>query len=309
MAPITLSINPTYLCNFRCEFCYLTTSQLSDTQLLPVNQLSKMLKEVSAHSTIGHVDLYGGEIGVLDDDYLQDLKRTIRDYYSGTINVITNLSRVPAFFLDPDIQLSVSYDFAVRERHERVYSNMSTLSKPVHVLLLASRHLILENVEYMILMLNALKNVHTVEIKPYSNNQANAQNVSHAEYENFIKRWITSPIPKQFEFTNTRQIENCISSKYNAYSDDHVYITPSGRFAVLEFDQRDKEHFTEYDRFEDVIEWSNREKELIKSNPVCSKCQYVGHCLTEHYRWVTDNTQSCDGHLHLLEWYRDRMEK
>lgn len=267
-----------------------------------------MLHEVSQYASIGHVDLYGGEVGVLSEDYIQDIKHAIHDYYTGQINVITNLARVPACFLDPDVQLSVSYDFAVRERHEHVYMNMATISKPIHVLLLASPQLIQENVEYMIMMLNALKNVKTVEIKPYSNNQANTHNVSHVEYEDFIRLWITSPMPKQFEFTNVQHIEKCISLEYNAFSDNHVYITPSGRFAVLDFDQDDNERFTEYDNFKDIIGWSSREREIVESNPVCSKCSYLGHCLTEHYRWVTDNSHSCDGHFHLLEWYRDRME-
>ncbi len=28
--PITVSVNPSYFCNFRCDFCYLTEEQLSD---------------------------------------------------------------------------------------------------------------------------------------------------------------------------------------------------------------------------------------------------------------------------------------
>ena len=30
MKPITVSINPSYFCNFRCDFCYLTSEQLGD---------------------------------------------------------------------------------------------------------------------------------------------------------------------------------------------------------------------------------------------------------------------------------------
>ena len=29
---MNLSINPTYYCNFRCDFCYLTPEQLGDRQ-------------------------------------------------------------------------------------------------------------------------------------------------------------------------------------------------------------------------------------------------------------------------------------
>ena len=54
--PITLSVNPTYYCNFRCDFCYLTEEQLRDPHFMASritqeqwktlkSKLNKMLKE------------------------------------------------------------------------------------------------------------------------------------------------------------------------------------------------------------------------------------------------------------------------
>ncbi len=56
-----ISINPWYYCNFDCDFCYLTKDQLNDKTLLPLDILSKRLAEITTHSKIDMVDLYGGE--------------------------------------------------------------------------------------------------------------------------------------------------------------------------------------------------------------------------------------------------------
>jgi sulfatase maturation enzyme AslB (radical SAM superfamily) len=309
MTPITISINPSYLCNFRCKFCYLTPEQLADKQKIGAVRLEQLLNEVTQHTTIAHIDLYGGEIALLSDDYFAQIKQAIRHFYHKPINIITNLSRVPKFFLQSDIQLSVSFDFDCRERYEEVYRNMATIQKPLHVLVLASKCLLNKDVNYMIMMLNTLLNVKTVEIKPYSTNQANQQEVSYRDHEEFVKRWITSPIIKRFSFINEQQIAHSLAGTYNAFSDDHVYITPTGKFAVLDFDNSDNEKFTELERFTDYIEWTRKERNLIASNPHCSQCKYVGHCLTEHYRWVKDLNKSCNGYKFLLQWYdNERME-
>lgn len=307
MNPITISLNPLYLCNFRCKFCYLTPEQLADNQTISIFDLDERLREVREYTTIKHIDLYGGEIGVLPHELFYSYKKTIRKYYKGKINIITNLYRVPSFFLDDDIELSVSFDFDCRERHEEVYRNIATTLKPIHVLVLASKQLLTRDVDYMIMMLNALQNVRTVEIKPYSTNQANHDNVSHQDYEEFIKKWITSKIPKRFTLTNEQQIIRSLTGTYNAFSDDHVYITPSGKFAVLDFDLNDNEFFNELDTFDQYIQWSINEKDLVYKNPHCSQCKYIGKCLTEHYRWVWNLDKSCNGYKFLLDWYDERV--
>ena len=70
---IDLSINPTYGCNFRCSFCYLTEEQLGERRVLGLDILEQKLKEISTERLIRHADVYGGEIGLLEEDYLQDL--------------------------------------------------------------------------------------------------------------------------------------------------------------------------------------------------------------------------------------------
>jgi hypothetical protein len=65
MNKITVSINPSYFCNFRCDFCYLTPEQLGDQKRIPLPILDKRLEEISKVKEIEWIDLYGGEIGAL----------------------------------------------------------------------------------------------------------------------------------------------------------------------------------------------------------------------------------------------------
>lgn len=301
---MNISINPTYFCNFKCNFCYLTPEQLKDQKKIEPKQLDKLLRDIP--EPIDHIDLYGGEIGALRRDYYNEIKAVIRKHYDGKININTNFSMLDDRFFEDDITLSVSYDFEAREKHELVFQNMMMSPKPIAVLILASPRVITMDVDEMVQNLNLLKSVTSVEIKPYSINQANTLDLSHKDYENFVIRWLESPIQKNFEFINLYNIEDSYNKRYNAFSDDHVYITPNGKYGVLDFDKDDKEYFLELANWSNYQQWAYQEK--ITLSDICNNCKYVGHCLTEHYRYVKDLDNSCNGYINLLEWYDARME-
>lgn len=306
---MNLSINPTYYCNFRCHFCYLTNDQLSDKKLLNLEILENKLLQILKYDKIVHVDLYGGEIGLLPEQYINNLKKLLHKYKIFSVNVNTNLSMVNKIILEDDFYISVSYDFDVREQSERVWNNMMKLTKPFSVLILASDKIVKKNVDEMILHLNLLTNLQSVEIKPYSNNQSNQLMVTFLEFEEFVKKWINSPIEKKFDFVNDYLIQESIQKNRNSFSDDHVYITPSGKFAVLEFDLNDNEYFLEYDTIEEYFDWSEKEKERVSKNKFCSNCEYFGSCLSEHLREVKNLDNSCNGFKHLIDWYKnERLE-
>lgn len=303
---MNLSINPWYYCNFRCHFCYLTPEQLGDRKLLDLNRLNDMLSEVLLYDSVDHVDLYGGEIALLPDYYLEELKLCLESYGIDSVNINTNLSAINEAMFDPYYHISVSYDFTVREQHDKVWRNMALLPVQFSVLMLASDRLITQDVDNMIQQFNLLPNLTSVEIKPYSENQSNSLNVSFKDYEEFVKQWVTSPVEKKFDFINEYLIQDVLDKKSNSFSDDHVYITPSGRWAVLEFDLNDKEYFLEYDTFDQYLVWTRLEKERVANNKFCNSCEYYGHCLSEHLREVKDLDNSCNGFKLLIDWYANR---
>lgn len=299
---MNLSINPTYLCNFRCNFCYLTEAQLADTKKLDLNRLASMLGELDR---INYVDLYGGELSVLPLDYQYALFDTIRQYYSGEINVVTNLSRLsPAILSQDNTLISVSYDFSARERHANVFTNMALCDRELHVLMLASPHLMALDVPAMVESFNHLHNVQTVEIKPYSASQANDLPVRFDDFERFVQQWIEVP-NKRFTLVNELVIQDCLEGTRNAFSDDHIYITPNGKWAILEFDSNDREFFCELDHISDFRRWADLEYNRVVDNKFCKSCRFLGSCLSEHLRNVTTLQHSCNGFKNLLEWYEE----
>src|SRR6056300_2021608 len=178
-----VSINPSYFCNFRCKFCYLTTEQLADQNKIDLQVLDNMLMEIRLEDKIEHIDLYGGEVGALKKDYFYGMRDVIRKHYRDKINIITNYSMLHEGFFENDFYLSVSYDFEAREKSDKVYQNMLRSEVPIAVLILASQQVITKNVDEMITMLNACSSIESVEIKPYSTNQANQQGVTHKDFE------------------------------------------------------------------------------------------------------------------------------
>ena len=290
----TVSINPTYYCNFNCDFCYLSEAQLNDRYTATIDKIRQRLDEVT--NPITHIDLYGGEIGLLPNEYL-DLLIELCKQYTDSVCIITNLSAVRAAFLRDDIQLSVSYDFDAREKEHIVFNNMLKIQKPFNILTLASRKVVDGDVDFMVAALNSLTNLRAFEIKPFSQTTHRSQKVSDVEYEEFVKKFIDSEL--NCEFTNQIRIEQCLDKEYNAFSNDHVYITPNSKFAVLEFDKDHNEYFLELDSFDDYLTWAANEN----ISDVCKACKYYGHCLTEHYKYVESKENSCNGYYNLLEWY------
>lgn len=301
---LTLSINPWYYCNYRCEFCYLTEEQLSDKKLLDLDRLSEMLAEVSSQSKIMMVDLYGGELGLLPKDYWNSMIDLLHIYGIYDINLITNLSMVNDITTDERVYTSVSFDFEAREDYQRVWRNMAMLNKPFSILMLASPNLIIKDVGEMIQTLNVLKNLESVEIKPYSTNQSNQLNIKYSEYESFVQKWITYS-DKNFSFTNELLIESVLNKTRNSFSDDHIYITPEGKYGVLEFDLNDNEFFLEYDTLDEYWQWCEKEKHRVGLNKYCSNCDYYGNCLSEHLREVKSLDESCNGFKNLIDWYKN----
>jgi hypothetical protein len=218
------------------------------------------------------------------------------------LNLITNLSVNNPVMNDQDWMMSVSYDFEAREKHDLVFNQMLKMEQEFNILMLASPTLMEKDVDEIIQVLNILSNLHSVEIKPYSSNQANNLDTEYVDFEVFVMKFLERMDDMKFDFTNAKLIEASLSGRRSAYSDDHVYITPTGRFAVLEFDNQNQEYFLEMDSVDGYRQWCETEKSRVRSNVVCSSCNYLGRCLSEHLREVSPEDQSCNGFIGLLRW-------
>lgn len=306
---LVLSVNPLYRCNFRCSFCYLTKDQLASSEVLDLRLLRDQLRLITTEARIKHVDLYGGEVTLLDDGYVTELFSVLSEFYPGQINVVTNLSQLRPWLLRPEVDLSVSWDGDLRQDHKVVFSNIVSTDKPVHVLLLASPAMMAWSdgkLAETIDLLNLAGNVVSVEVKPYSANQANQHPFKNRDFERFIMRWLTIERDFKFEFVNEKNLHAVLARTKNAWSDDHLYITPKGNLAVLEFDDQGREFFKPLGSMADYGDWCRDEKRRVTRNPRCADCRYLGGCLSEHLKNETTGDDSCDGFKGLIEWYDQR---
>ena len=299
--PINLSVNPTYFCNLKCNFCYLTPQQLKDPERLCLEALEQRLIEVTEQYDVHHVDLYGGELLLLPKEYLFALRDLLHQYGIDDIVLVSNLTVVNDVARCEDFDLTVSYDLWAREKSEQVFSNLLMLPRPYTLLTLLSRDFLDKvSVDDYVNELNILNQMKCAEIKPYSTNQANQQTVSYKEYEDFVWAVINHP-KRKFYFENRTQVKEAVEGLKNAYSDDHLYITPQGRFAVLDFDENDLEFFKEVDGIHGYRNWCQIERFRVEGNLFCGACPYKGKCLSEHLRDVKSLDNSCNGFRGLLD--------
>jgi hypothetical protein len=253
------------------------------------------------HRKVEMVDLYGGEPLLLPPEYIGALKDGLHDRGIDDLNIITNLSMNNPAVHDVSWGISVSYDFEAREKHDHVFQQMLKMERDFSILMLATPEVMAKDPDEIINTLNLLSNLTSVEIKPYSPNQANQLPVSYHDYEAFIKVLYKRQDNMKFDFVNALNIQDCLEGRGHSFSDDHVYITPTGKFGVLDFDEQDNEYFLELDSIEEYFGWCAGEKLKVLDSK-CSECDYAGKCLSEHLRKVTDTTHSCNGFLHLLKW-------
>ncbi len=276
-----------------CSFCYLTDEQRRSSILLNLHVLRERIEElIMSGCVIRDVDIYGGEVSILDERYLNDLFDLIKDY-TDKINVVTNLLVKNPALNRKDIGLSVSFDMEVRPQWRKVMGNLLTTYRDVSVLMLATPELVGIGANNIVDVMNILQSVKSVEVKPYSPNQNNWSKDTDGGFVQLVKGLIKRK-DKKFDFVNEKKIQECLNGTYNAFSNDHIYITPSGGFAVLDFDKDDKEFFQEIE-LDEYWQWCKTENRAVCSGEVCRECEFKGHCLTEHYRHHT-----CSGFPELL---------
>lgn len=299
---MNVSINPSYYCNFRCPHCYLSEDQLSSSTLLPIDVLQQRLQQLSGRGDIKTIDLYGGEIATIKGTYVDQLIDLSLEF-SPTVNVITNFSFMHPAFNRSDITLFVSYDFNQREKHEIVLHNMVKSQRPINVITLATPAIMQIAPSTIINTFNKINCIGSVEVKPYSSNQSNQLPFNNKDYESFIKSLIIESENANFDLVNKWHLDDVINGTRRSFSDDHVYITPSGDFAVLDFDLNGNEFFKHVTLLEYDM-WCERERDVYTKEEPCASCEYVGRCLSEHLKPVNNfQEHSCSGFFNLIKWY------
>lgn len=228
---VDLTIVPAYGCNFRCDFCYLSATQLGDTttHLSPI-KLMERLQDITAYANIGSVELSGGEIGLFSDDYIRRLVSLIGCFYKGPVTISTNLSVLRESFLDAKINLIVGYDFYGGDQSDAVLQNLRSSPVDINVRLTVTPRLIKHNPDDIVATLNSIPRIKNVVVTQCMSSASNDVAVTDAEYEEFVFELHASGEDRTFTIT-TDQLTR---------GRPRLFVEPSGLFSIMDVDDQNR---------------------------------------------------------------------
>ena len=279
---LAISINPTYACNLDCSFCYL--KDLHDKTIMDLDLLEKQLEDISQIYEFVYIDLYGGEITILPEDYINRLISIIEKYTS-EISLVTNLIKVPEWLYRCKYQFCASWDYIYRPKHELVLKNCEDYYNKTGIgipLVLTSPDLYKH--KEIVRELIDKPYIKSFDIKPCMKTSANGVERSLEDYENLVKYFIENPI-KPF-FTNSFLLNN----KKDRYL--HIFINPYNKFVDVKYDDKGNE------RFEEVNINSLNDNIPIE----CTTCEMFEYCQNEHCNIYLNDGYDCYGLKKLLQW-------
>lgn len=278
---IQISINPTYKCNMNCSFCYLKHTP----KVLDLEKLENKLKDISLKYDIDSIDLYGGEICLLPDDYLLKLILLCKKYVD-IIGVITNYTIDKKWLFDRnDIDLSVSWDYIFRDKNEEVMERIKNTKRELGIIMTSPE---LYDKKYEVAdILNKLDGNYYIDIKPCMPSENNKCKCDLKKYQEFVLFMISN---LKHKVLNQYYLDN----PPNNLKTPHIFINPDCKVQKLKFN-RDKEYFETIDDYD------------IEINDKCKKCRYFDSCQTEHDSYFEDE-YDCLGMKHLIEINNKKKE-
>ena len=294
MKNLTLSIMPTYMCNYNCQYCYLGGLR-KDRTTLDLLTLQDRINELEKEYHISNVNLFGGELSLLDNQYLNDLvcipncKRT---------SLTTNLSNedIINFCLTRNIKANVSLNEErdyYKDTLKKVQKYKKTKIIDLSVVVLPSLlnkstktlYKFYDNLGLDVLFIQYHKSIHNEKY-----------NVSLKEYSDFMFNFIKEYYNHQKHNFN---IENLIiynDASYSPTKDSYLFITPDGKYSTVVFNNG-VEH---YIKFDTLKEWKRHcEKEMLMYKAKCFTCNMFKKCKAEHLE-VLNNYGECSGLKELM---------
>lgn len=208
----TLTIHPTYICNFACDFCH--QNEYGDSRdYLDLDLLGQVLSTID--KPINRICLMGGEVSVLPDKYLIRLLDMV-ETYNVPIGTQTNLFKINPLLLKHDI--TVSYDFDARPQYEKVFQNMLMLEKPYDITTVISRKVFRKDINELFAFYSSLRNLRLLKLLPQKATfKGDPNSPTVEEFTSFIKTFIK--LNPSFE----------VSQKDASFSEDKdLIIAPDG---------------------------------------------------------------------------------
>ncbi len=294
MKALSVSLMPTYLCNYHCSYCYLG-DLTKDKTCLDISLLKARLSELSCHYEISGIDIFGGEISLLKNDYLDELFKTCRQF-TKSIAVTSNLTRLSFLSLIDkySIKLTVSVNIE-RDYFLKTINTIKQLKSEYSILSVVLPSILSCNVKDLLDFYESLHPSSVTFIEYYPARRARINySITNQAYSDFLKQVIDLRKNYSYSIGNLQDLNYLCSHNYI----DNVFITPYGNFASTQYDNEGLEYFVEHDTLND---WLNNSNKCKTYQTECLTCQYKHKCLAEHIKPHSKDDE-CAGHPSLIKY-------
>ena len=284
---IKLSIQPTFLCNYNCEYCYLGNLR-KDKTILDLDILKQRLEEITKIYNIDNIQILGGEISILDINYLNDLCNIIKKYpYAMTTNLSNNW--LINYCLQNNINLGISLN-EERPFYQETVNKLKTL-KNIKCITLSSvvlPSLLNKSPKEILKFYESLGFItYFIQYHPSLTNNV-IYDLTLKDYINFMNNLINEYKTNHYNLIIGNEIA-MTDTVYSVSYDKCLLINPNGKLSIIIENDDGYEYYKELNNIQEFISFQS-EYETYRVNE-CLKCEHFNNCLGKHL--VSSNTKKC----------------
>lgn len=166
-----MNIFPSYKCNLNCSFCFIKKNK---SALLPLEWLRNIIQEVSPKT----INILGGEPSILNYSYLEELIELSISATNKAPSLYTNGTNILDLFQKTN--LIISYDPCDREKQDKVFSNMLSISVPFSVSMILTENLLNNGIHFLkrVSLINNVKSIDLCNMYDQYGNNLSAYDIS-----------------------------------------------------------------------------------------------------------------------------------
>lgn len=295
MKKISLSIISTYWCKTNCKYCYLGDLRKDQTTLDLQCLDNKLHQLVENDYVIDSISVYGGEISLLDEQYLIQIVKIIRSHVSNQVTIGFCTSGYNRSIFELAEYLKVRVTIPLNQERPDYKKNLQLIKQhncSLGVVVLPS--IINTPVDQLVEFYDSLgRDVFFYQFYPSSINRS-PYSFDIKQYTDFVISFINEykKKPRSFGLINLSEwMDKC----YNPEASGFIYISPNGKWMTTGYSDC-LESFVEFDTLDQWKQYCKKERlqRLIK----CNACPYYDKCKAEHL--VVMGEEYCSGMRKLI---------
>lgn len=295
MKKISLSIIPTYWCKTNCKYCYLGDLRKDQTTLDLQCLDNKLHQLVENDYVIDSISVYGGEISLLDEQYLIQIVKIIRSHVSNQVTIGFCTSGYNRSIFELAEYLKVRVTIPLNQERPDYKKNLQLIKQhncSLGVVVLPS--IINTPVDQLVEFYDSLgRDVFFYQFYPSSINRS-PYSFDIKQYTDFVISFINEykKKPRSFGLINLSEwMDKC----YNPEASGFIHISPNGKWMTTGYSDC-LESFVEFDTLDQWKQYCKKERlqRLIK----CNACPYYDKCKAEHL--VVMGEEYCSGMRKLI---------